>query len=258
LLGGVVSVKDYLEEVDEMSTFMETTKKHVLEQIASEDKEDSELRISRLQWSIDGGLYHMQRMIDVYMIIFREVETRVFSIQEQQKVVPDMLLMYNQDMPHLYHEMYAFANMYRISLDYFPKVLHHKFTNKRNFPKSISSFKSKTTDCSTMERLAQDQFVAYFKDLRDFINHDRSFAIGQNAIIRKDDVDESQVDDVVEHGIWTMLLNGVYRIDGKIDWFSTFTSQTSYMKMNFIESCKNSLTAKKSIYLPIPCAQQDN
>ena len=178
------------DELDNLLSVVNKSSNNKLKILYENKNTDISLRVKRMQWHIDGVIYHYRNMKKYYYLLSKDVAMRVSPFEDGS--YPSALLFYDAIAPNLYHELYAFINLYRISIDMFIKLLHHQFTNKKSLPKSINKFKSNESDCGVLKRIAKDSFVNYFIDLRNCINHYRSFAVGNNIVAFSEDLNDDE------------------------------------------------------------------
>ena len=191
----VVKASDYLDEIKRMQQAIRSEQYRILAGIDEpEKKRQMQERIYKLDWHVQGQMYHIRNMIHLYGQIVGEAAGKVLSLIETTKQPVDAMLTGNVLLPDLYYEFYAFVNLYRISLDYFHRTLAFKFENPSNLPKSFSKLVSRTTDCPVMERMANDAVIAYFKDFRDCLNHYRTFSTNHIFLLLEESVDENETD----------------------------------------------------------------
>ena len=206
------------ELIDILSTVSAVSDEKIKSLNEGEFRADIISRIKRAQWTIEGVIYHFRNMSKHYSELYNDVVQRAFSMKEQSGKYPDVIIFYERLVPNLYHELYAFVNLLRILFDMYPKLIHYQFQNRRNLPKSISSFKRRTTDCGLLERLATDEYINYFKDFRDCINHYRSFAVGTIAIAFSECLSDAEREPCSKlEDVWCLMLLAEFRIENDKD-----------------------------------------
>ena len=201
-----VNFEDILHEIDTMKTALAEMKDICLQQITDEKRNFSLYkRISCFEWYIEGLYYHLNNMIYFYRSMTDEVGNALWPSFQEGKINTEILFMGDEYLSKLHYELYSFINLYRIALDHFPKMLCYQFTNK-HLPQSISDFKSKTTNCPILERITNNDVVAYFKSFRDYVVHYRPFIAGSHYYVCSDNAmskikEMPNYNDIKEHFI---------------------------------------------------------
>lgn len=189
-----ISFENLINEIKEIKDVIEVAKAETLDYCDKHGIYNEQLqRISKIDWHIQGLFYHFENMIDHYNSIVETAVNKIESANTQKNIDISILLTGNDKMPHLYFELYAFINLFRISLDYFHRTLYKQFDNPKNLPKSFSDFKSRTTDCPLLERMANDELILYFKDFRDCLNHYRTFSANRNYFLIQENISIDEI-----------------------------------------------------------------
>ncbi|MBQ3558039.1 MAG: hypothetical protein IJA07_00815 [Agathobacter sp.] len=184
----IVNILDYEKELQDMEITIYDLKQSVIADIKdTENKKELCERIGRCEWYIQGQIYHLRNMIGIYKEIVGTAINKMNAVMIQEGP-PSFFFTANNLLPNLYYELYAFINLFRISLDYFHKTLEFKFEKGKELPKSFSAFTSRTTDCPILERLANDYVIMYFKDFRDCLNHYRTFSANSMFMLVQEDI----------------------------------------------------------------------
>ncbi|MBO5040209.1 MAG: hypothetical protein J6D09_03835 [Clostridia bacterium] len=192
-----VSFANLTDEIKEIKRAIEIAKADTLEFCNKCGIYNEQLqRISKIDWHIQGLFYHFGNMIEHYGAIVDTAGNKVESANNQENIDISILMTGNDKLPHLYFELYAFINLFRISLDYFHRTLYKQFDNPKNLPKSFSAFKSQTTDCPLLERMANDNLILYFKDFRDCLNHYRTFSANRIYFLIQENIPIDEMPDL--------------------------------------------------------------
>ncbi|NLJ19382.1 hypothetical protein [Globicatella sulfidifaciens] len=192
----VRSVVKFRKELDDMEILISKCVSDVLE---LEDS-DLHLRAYRAEWHIKGLIYHCKNILEKYTTFAEEVMIRV-TADEGRRL--DILIMHSQEIQQLMYEFYALVNLSKRSLDNLSILVYPLFVNK-DIPKSISDFKSGTTNCPMYERLANDPITDYLIDLRNCLVHFRTFATNDNAYVIKEGVNDDSVMDIAKDWVSPM------------------------------------------------------
>lgn len=163
-------------------------------------KLDLDLRSYRAEWNMRGLIYHCRNISEKYTEFCEEVIMRVMA---DEKTKPAILIMNSNAIQHLMYEFYALVNLTKISFDNLSKLVYPLFTNK-HIPKSISDFKSGTTNCPMYERLANDPITEYLIDLRNCLVHYQTFATNDNAYVIEEGIDDEAVLQIAKNWVSPM------------------------------------------------------
>lgn len=190
-----ISIVSYLDEFKDMKIAIEKATSETLHSYSDPTiRQEQAKRISKLDWFIQGQIFHLENMVNDYIEIISPAAIKVKSIYLNRKEDPTAFITSSDYLPKLYYELYAFVNLFRISLDYFHKTMYRQFNNPKNLPKSFSAFKSKTTNCPILERMANDDYIMYFKDFRDCLNHYKTFSANRTYILLNETIEPNDID----------------------------------------------------------------
>lgn len=171
-------------------------------------EEDHRSKVMYAQWHIEGLIYHFEKINENYSIIVASLKTRLETVGEA-----DIFVMNTPEIKHLMYEFYAFVNLSKITLDNIRHFLYPLFTNEiRQLPKSISDFKSCTTNCPIFERIGRTEEIQYLIDLRNCLVHYRSFATSHISLIQKEGVEIDDDTKEIFDKLAKSMAKGIYRI----------------------------------------------
>lgn len=169
ILTKVISMQECLKELEDIETATST-----IETISPE-----------AGWYIKGIIYHGRNLIKCYCDIVDGTIKRINTVG-----AVDALIMYTPSAQSMMFEFYALINILRISLDALRKLLSPAFiTPISQLPKSITDFKSGTTNCPIYENLAKCQDISYLIEIRNCAVHFRGFTTLDNTVAIREDSD---------------------------------------------------------------------